>query len=86
MARINRQKAYKQADTGLTAMMLLTYGAVQQLRAGQRLHPSRQAAYAKRAKRMLLEVALQAEEVLKSMRPVAEFAPYEQRAPKKAKR
>ena len=84
MARINRQKAYKQAHEALTALMLSAYGAVQQLREGQRLHPSRQAAYAKRANKLLREVARQTEEVAVAMRPVTSFLPYERRNPKKS--
>lgn len=83
MARINRKKAYKQAGEALTALMLSAYGAAEQLRAGQRLHPSRQAAYVKRANRLLREVAQQAEEASMAMRPVASFLPYERRTIKK---
>jgi hypothetical protein len=83
MANVKRKQAYQQAHEAMTAMALLTFGAVQQLQAGQRLHPSRQAAYAKRAKRLLREVTLQVDEVLDSVRAVADFVPYEQRAPKK---
>lgn len=85
MARTKRQAAYKKAHSALTAMTLLTFSVVEELRAGQRLHPSRQGAYAKRASKLLREVMRQADEVNMAMLPVVKFVPYEKRG-KKGKR
>lgn len=83
MANVKRKQAYQKAHNAMTAMALLTFGAVQQLQAGQRLHPSRQAAYAKRANKLLREAMRQAEEASMAMRPVTAFLPYERRTTKK---
>lgn len=79
MAKTKRKEAYQEAHLGLTTAVLTALAAVAELQAGQRLHPSRQGAYARRALRILREVEHAALDVKVALQPVLAFSSYEQR-------
>jgi len=79
MAKTKRKEAYREAHLGLLTTVLAAASAALELQAAQRLHSSRQGAYARRALRMLREVEHAALDVKVALQPVVAFASCEQR-------